>query len=814
MEWYYSEKLDLYVALNPLKLDNRVANAARKVDVSLEWDDTGYIIKLDFDSAKKLAAQLDCHILSPIEYWTLYKEALETNNDVLLESLASDEFAEFLDRVYLKDGGFIDHPTLLGEYKYEAPEGGEVRYEEAMYGRPGWILPEDIDMSTGQPFRTREKKKQTEFIKYWSPDFRWADLGALFVIRGFVTSVSAISLDMGIPVNSRQPKLMLRLCIKTKPASLMSENELRARREQQYLAKGKAYLEHISTSDQDQMKTFSYEEFCEYIKSTPQLLQQSITDPYDTRFITLVMGHRNPDSDTVISSLFEAYRLFLDEDSDKYLYLPYIQSHTMPSEIQEILGDEITRSLLYEGTVPIDDLIKAGRFRVVYTDQNYQSDYQKFVICITDHHKRSTNLKKTMDIPCYIEETGSVSALIAIKYLGMGYKPDTKLSKMLYSAMLMDTENRVAHKMTPIDIVAMDFFRNEAHLNKAGITDLELYKTLMEKLVSEKDPEILYRRDYKTFNGFGFAVMKTQAGTEPAMEALLQKADHENEMNGFYFSIIKVVFYKEAGISIDRERIYLRYSVLADDIIRSKTEEFVKNIISEKYPTSVIIDKDNFMEISDCTAQISRKMIAPYIEALLEKYGKYYYMYSIEKWVSKDFLKRNPSLEQAFPDLEYDKEERVCNISLMEAREMMHALGMEMLSLKEYWQVYHEAIRRHIRPLYESMIACDFLELLDTCSDEIEPGYLEAHPGLIDPDEIDLETGLPSIIHNPNEYDNKKLWRYWSPMPNEKTVFSRSYIFLLGQVCLDGKMLFDEGCVRIGIRPVMSTKPAIDDDNA
>ena len=56
MEWYYSEKLDLYVALNPLKLDNRVANAARKVDVSLEWDDTGYIIKLDFDSAKNKTA--------------------------------------------------------------------------------------------------------------------------------------------------------------------------------------------------------------------------------------------------------------------------------------------------------------------------------------------------------------------------------------------------------------------------------------------------------------------------------------------------------------------------------------------------------------------------------------------------------------------------------------------------------------------------------------------------------------------------------------------------------------------------------------
>ncbi len=810
MEWYYSEKLKLYVALGPLRLDSKVASAARETGISLEWDDAGYIIKLDFAEAKRLSAQLGGRILTPTEYWILYNEALETGNEQLLNSLSSDEFAEFLDRVYLREGGYIDHARVLDGYRCLPAEGEEIRKEQAIVGRPGWILPEDIDPETGVPVRTHEKGKQLGLIKYWSPDFRCTKLDALFVIRGYVTSVAAISLDMGIPIDSRQPKLMLRLCTEEKPASMLSENELRARKEQECLSKGKALLESLDKTKPASAGTVSYEAFLEYIKNTSSILKQTLNDPDDARFVTLVMGHKNPDSDTVISSVFEAYRLYLDEGSESHIFLPYIQAAAMPAEIREILGEDISDALLYEGMVPIERLIKAGRFRAVYTDQNYQYDYQKYVICITDHHMRSAYLKKSMDIPCYIEETGSVSAQIAIKYLGMGLEPDAKLSKMLYSAMLMDTENRAVHKMTPIDTITMDYFRERAELNEAQVTDRELYRSLMGKLILETNPEILFGRDYKLFSGFGFAVMKTESGADLDIEPLLAKADAENDENGLFFVIIKVVYYKEAGIIVDRERIYIRYSVLADERMRAKTEELIKSIISNKYPESKIAVLNDCIEISGSDRQISRKMIAPYIESLIDIYGKYYYMDSIGKWVSRDFLKRNPSLEQAFPELQYDAEGRVCNISLNEARNVTAAVGLEMLTLKEYWLVYHEAIKRHIRPLYESMTDPDFLELLNTYSDELETGYEEAHPGLIDPDEIDPETGLPMVIHLPNEYDNKELWRYWSPSHGEKTVFSRSYIFLIGQACLDAKMLSDEGCVRIGIRPVRSKKPEVE----
>ena len=123
------------------------------------------------------------------------------------------------------------------------------------------------------------------------------------------------------------------------------------------------------------------------------------------------------------------------------------------------------------------------------------------------------------------------------------------------------------------------------------------------------------------------------------------------------------------------------------------------------------------------------------------------------------------------------------------------------------------------------MVDSDFLEFLDTCcingvlvhkpmveregivksADTYDDAVLYANPSLISPAYIDKKTGLPSQIFSAANYHDKSLWRYWSPMADKTYIFSRSYIFLLQQPCLDAKATPEESFVNMGIRPVRDT---------
>ena len=69
---------------------------------------------------------------------------------------------------------------------------------------------------------------------------------------------------------------------------------------------------------------------------------------------------------------------------------------------------------------------------------------------------------------------------------------------------------------------------------------------------------------------------------------------------------------------------------------------------------------------------------------------------------------------------------------------------------------------------------------------------------------------MPKIIRGANEYYNKSLWRYWSPPTDNCYVFSRSFIFLLSQTCLDAKTLIHNSFENLGIRPVRLNNLKID----
>ena len=183
-------------------------------------------------------------------------------------------------------------------------------------------------------------------MKYWSPDLRVTGLGAFFAIRGYVTSVATISLDLGIPVDSRQPKQMIRLCQKEEPKSLLSENERRKQEEEACYEEGLKLVKAGKFGN----KKLDYEDFARYVEGLKTTL---LTGIKDKKQLFLVMGHRNPDSDTVVTSVLEAYRLTLLNKDEGFVYVPIIQAKELPAEIRAIFGAELTDCLIYETNINI-----------------------------------------------------------------------------------------------------------------------------------------------------------------------------------------------------------------------------------------------------------------------------------------------------------------------------------------------------------------------------------------------------------------------------------------------------------------------------
>ncbi len=793
MNWIYSKKLALYISLDPLKADTNTLSIANKHNIELEWDDYGNIMCIDFDDAKKLVSYLNGTILSPSEYWTLYNELLEDKNYLALEKLVSPKFTEILDRVYLRDGSYIDHPIVINKYEYD----GEKIYEEIVTGRPGWIKVSDINIETGHPFKVRKKSKNHYLMKYWSPDLSVTKLSACFALRGYVTSTACVSLDLGIPADSKQPKQMIRLCLKEKPESLLSENELRKIEEEKCFNEG---LNLVNKGFFGKHK-ITYNDFKEYIDNLKDFLNDGVENKKQLFF---VMGHKNPDSDTVVTSIMESFRLHLINNNKNFVYLPFVQSSELPNEIKLIFGKSIYENFIYENTIDLKKLLNTGLVKIIYTDQNYQKEYQKYVVSVTDHHSKSKELESgDIIIPFNIQLIGSCSALIAIKFIGSNFDFDEKMADIFYSGMLMDTENRVVHKMTMIDSVVMDLIKTRSSIKD----DNNHYINLMNKLIKEKDPVNLYYRDYKRYFGYGFAVLKVtdyidEINFENNIKKIINIAKNDNKENNYYLSIIKVVEYNKDNLTVNRERIYYVFDDKTSGIVREKCIELLSKIVKVSFKNADIIINDNYMEITKAFKQISRKKIAPAIEAVLRKTGEFVYYNSIDKWVSRNFLVMNDYIKKYEYKLDIDKSNRICNISYRKSKELCNYLNVSMLSLSDYWKVYFESKEKKEYQMLNSLTDSTFIEFLDTTSNEISD-YLVASPGLIDPNDIDLNTGLPKEIKSPNEYYNKSLWRYWSPPQDGHTyVFSRSFIFLLGQPCLDAKVYLDEGFANLGIRPV------------
>ncbi len=901
-EFFYSESLDAYVAIQPLKADNRTVEAASELGIELNWNDEGRIINITYLEAKKLAEKLDAFMLSPSDYWKVYNEVLKKGDTEIIEQLSSNQSTEWLDVIFEKDEKgnvfMTEHPKIIETdkgIKYE----GERKKITIPEGRPGWFNPQNnINFKTGLPIRVDLKREKGTFAwnstnwKYWAV-FKINEPVA--AIRGYVTSSGAPSLDCDIPVGAKHPVLMLResrkellepaitpelletanklvrkylLTTVDKPAiqnpqeheSFYSERETffnflkdsgrefmdskdkEAQKVKEKLidilgivrlmAKTKGDQMAIKKVDELTQKLFDFKKekvgfssFSSFILGNQKKLEEALTKK---RRIIFVMGHKNPDTDTAVSCLAEAYRnSLLDKD---VFYIPVIQGSRIPDEIKRLLGDEISNSILLTDNPNYNIALNSGQARWILVDQN-TSEVQKFTVSIVDHHILSNKAEK-QDAPKTWEMVGSTTCLIAQKFHGMGLEVDKGLARIFYGATLMDTENRSDKKMTYKDNLIMDDLKKISEIEDGK----EFYQDLMSHLLNTDDAKLLFNRDYKEDWGFGFAVAKVKnvfgAKGEEFKKDLLRRlvnlAEKNNKDKNLPLTVVNVVDYLEDNETINRERIYLIFNQHALPGFKETMLEFITKIIQNEFRDKNVQIKqaENFVEFWKVGDQLSRKVTAPFLEPVVEAYNEYFYSPSTGLWVKREFLKIDEQIKKAAHELEIelyvDREGRINNITYNEAKQLLDRLGLEAMSLSEYWKILKEAEEIHDEQMLKHLRSADFVEFLDTIINEgyiidhpkikkTEDGYEyigekkkvaipEGVPGLIYPEDIDLETGFPKAVQDPRQYGDKRLWRYWSP-DTPLCVATRGHIFLLNQPSFDTKIHPDDALPHLGIRP-------------
>ncbi len=897
-DYFYSKSTGLYVAREPLKIDARVIKAAVDGGVKLRWSDEGWINSIVFLEAIYLLRNLGGTMMTMREYWLILNDAKEAGDADMVAQLQSDHYAEWLNTVFEKKEVAIENVRATKQesgYTYQ----GDPRSIQMPYGHPGWFNAEEVDLQAGLPLKAElNREKYSTTWKYWSfCDYSYVAAA----VRGWVTSVGKPSLDLGIPINAPQPNLLIRECRKELPyASIDPEISERARQfisdfqtrvqnndyaglfqeRAEFLEFVRQYGSLFSESQETKIykireklreilgilyvyakrkddtssleiartaravrgvtqETVRYEDFVAFVEASRARLQRAIKE---CRPIVFVTGHKNPDTDTVISTLAEAYRNHLCDGHVK-TYIPIVQGSRMPDEIAKLLGDRLAGGVIFTNEPAYKEIANSGQARWIMVDHSLGPEIQKFVISIVDHHIPS-QVALRQDIPKTIEMIGSTCALIVQRFYGLGLNIPAELAKIFYGTTLMDTENRSPYKMTARDVLIMDDLKEIAGIQSDG----EFYHDLMSALLNTDDAESLFGRDYKEdWIFFGFAVAKVKHVFDGRgnvlkpglLKCLVALARQNNQCKNLPLTLIKVVDYLDDNSTVNRERVYLIFNEQVFSEFKEGMFRLLETIIRSTFKGKALVSKtDQFIEFWGVGDQLSRKRIVPILEPVATAFNRYFYSPSTGLYAKREFLKNSQRVREAAKKcgikLSWDSQGRINHITYGEAIRLLGQLEFTAPSLPQYWVILNDAKIIRDQQMVRHLQSDGFVEFLHTVIENgrwvvnrpeivmsrtsfeyeglnVEVGYgyhgtkqelkvPEGKPGLISPDEIDPNSGLPSIVHSPDIYDDPTLWRYWSP-DAQKNVATRGYIFLLGQPALDLKIHLSESFQCLGVRP-------------
>lgn len=260
-----------------------------------------------------------------------------------------------------------------------------------------------------------------------------------------------------------------------------------------------------------------------------------------------VTGHAAPDTDAVISALFEAWRLTIGGNPA----VPAVQG-AIPRETAWLLG-------ALAAAVPVTDGIDPS-CRLVLTDHHDVDAYPNTIVAVVDHHPLSAGVDLS-GVHAVVHPVGAATTLVARRIRADGMVPDAYCARVLLGAILLDTEGLSHHKAKAED------WDIAAWLSAlCGEDTTNLFHQLRAELLSETHLTTLYQRDYRRYTApdgtplLGWAILKVWADACPDLDGVRRLLAEDTEPT----RVAKIVLHNPDG---SREEYYLAAGAAADTLL-------------------------------------------------------------------------------------------------------------------------------------------------------------------------------------------------------------------------------------------------------
>ncbi len=300
-----------------------------------------------------------------------------------------------------------------------------------------------------------------------------------------------------------------------------------------------------------------------------------------------IIGHKNPDTDTVCSAL--GYQAFLKA---KGIESEALALGNVNNETKFVLD-------YFKVALPREVSQLPSNSEIILVDHNEEGQSidnlnELDIVEIIDHHKVKIQTDKPIRI--HIEPLGSSCSIIAKKYFAKKIEIPKAIAGLLLAGIVSDTLYFRSPTTTKKDVELVK------KLNEIiGIEDLEVFSMKMfdaKSDVSEIKTEDLIKLDYKLFDfggkKYGLGVMETtnkEFGLERKDEILenLARIKGKDGLNGVFLSVIDILNKKSYTLcsGVEEKELFVKMFNAKDE----KDVLFVDNIVSRKKEIVPVFEK-------------------------------------------------------------------------------------------------------------------------------------------------------------------------------------------------------------------------------
>ncbi len=292
----------------------------------------------------------------------------------------------------------------------------------------------------------------------------------------------------------------------------------------------------------------------------------------------IIIGHKNPDTDTIVSSLIA-----------EHYYNNILRIPAKAYRLGEINNE--TKFVLEKFSVQTPQLLKkAGEHDVfILVDHNELSQSADDLRTgqierVIDHHKIS--LQTEVPIFLRIDPIGSTASVLAKMYAEAGKKIPANVAKIMLAGILSDTLNLTSPTTTDMDRKLVKELNKNAKLDlKQFVADLFLAKSSLKGI----SLNMLIEQDYKAFemgaNKVGIAVWETTnpksvlCEKERIIKLLVEKKQRE-KIDYIIFALVDIIAQNCVIFIVGEKEKDLLQKVFSGKV--SGDEMFLPGVVSRK----------------------------------------------------------------------------------------------------------------------------------------------------------------------------------------------------------------------------------------